>query len=461
MHIQFAALTDVGRSRDHNEDNFLVAPRLQLYVVADGMGGHSAGEVASAMAVNQVRDAVAASADMIQAFKAGQGPRDGIARMLENAVQTASHQIFETGMSNPAQRGMGTTVTSLLVTGNVGFIAHVGDSRLYLLRDDEVHQLTEDHSLLNELMRHGKIKSQKDLDPRFKNAVTRAVGVHETIDVDVFLFDILPGDRILICSDGLHGYLDNDRVREVSAIAALDDSVREYIDFANRRGGIDNITAIVLEAPDPEDDHAETRQRFQMLRDLPLFQFLHYQELVRMVDAADEITIAPGETVFSAGDAGDTFYTVLSGEAAVSRGDLQLQTLPPGTCFGEMALVEETRRTVTVVAATELTLLALRREAFLDALQRNAPLAIKTLWSLVRVFTNTLGRTAEELAPRLQDDAELRSTLADKTITDVTHAEGNEFLGALTFLTGVSTGAAPPPPPPPAPPPGGGAGPEA
>jgi len=454
MHIQFAAHTDVGRSRDHNEDNFLVDPKLQLYVVADGMGGHSAGEVASAMAVNQVRDAVAASADMIQAFKSGKGPRDGIASMLENAVQTASHQIFEAGMSNPAQRGMGTTVTSLLVVGNVGFIAHVGDSRLYLLRDDEVHQLTEDHSLLNELMRHGKIKNQKDLDPRFKNAVTRAVGVHETIDVDVFLFDILPSDRMLICSDGLHGYLDNDRVREISATPALDDSVHEYIDFANRKGGIDNITAIVLEASDPEGDHAETRRRFEMLRRLPLFQFLNYQEFVRMLDAAEEISVPAGEFVFSAGDTGDTFFTILEGDADVSRDDATLQTLHSGSCFGEMALVEKTKRTATVVAITDLTLLALRRDAFLKAIQHNAPLAIKTLWSLVRVFSNTLGKTAEELAPHTRDNEVVRFILANKTITDVTSATGTEFLGALAPLAGTSTGAAPPPPPPPAPPPG-------
>ena len=451
MYIQFAAHTDVGRSRDHNEDNFLVDPKLQLYVVADGMGGHSAGEVASAMAVNQVRDAVAASADMIQAFKSGKRPRDGIASMLENAVQTASHQIFEAGMNNPAQRGMGTTLTSLLVVGNMGFIAHVGDSRLYLVRENDVHQLTEDHSLLTELMRHGKIKSQKDLDPRFKNAVTRAVGVHETIDVDVFLFDILPGDRMLICSDGLHGYLDNDRVREISATPALEDSVLEYVDFANRKGGIDNITAIVLEASDPEGDHSETRQRFRTLCELPLFEFLNYQEIVRMVDSAEDRTLESGDTVFSEGEEGDCFFAILSGTAEVSRKGTVLQRLGTGSGFGEMALLTPTTRTATVVASSELTLLAIHRDAFLEVMQHNAPLAIKTLWAMVRSLSDTLGAAADTLA-NIEGEP-LQAVLEMLPVTDVKRGRGkHEFPGTLAPLAGVTTGAAPPPPPP-APPP--------
>jgi len=156
--LNFWAATDVGMQRDHNEDNFLVDKTLSLFIVADGMGGHAAGEVASAIAVNTLQETVAKNRDLVKSYKEGSqiaSTRD-IASMLEFGVQKACADIFEKAKKEAEKRGMGTTLSALLVINNRGFIAHVGDSRIYLVRGGRVVQLTEDHSLINELIKRGK-----------------------------------------------------------------------------------------------------------------------------------------------------------------------------------------------------------------------------------------------------------------------------------------------------------------
>ena len=210
--IHFWAATDVGRVRDHNEDNFLVDKALNLFVVADGMGGHAAGEVASAVAVQTLRDVVSRNKDLIDAYREGSqiaSSRD-ITSLLEHAVQKACAEIYTKAQDDPEKRGMGTTLSALLVINNRGFIAHVGDSRIYLLRGGRVVQLTEDHSLVNELIKRGKLtEAQAETSP-YKNAVTRAVGVYESVEVDTIDFDVLPGDQFLLASDGLTGSTEGD-----------------------------------------------------------------------------------------------------------------------------------------------------------------------------------------------------------------------------------------------------------
>ena len=217
MELTFAAATDVGRQRQHNEDNFLIDKKLRLFLVADGMGGHAAGEVASSIAVHEIRDAIYRNRDLIDRYRADQPGVQAveILQVLEHAIQAACSTVYNRAQAESDKRGMGTTATVLLIAGSPdhlrGFIAHVGDSRVYLARQDQCHVLTEDHSLMNELIRRGKLdKSQIDSSPykQFKNAVTRAVGVYASVEVDTFDFDILPGDNFLLCSDGLYAYLD-------------------------------------------------------------------------------------------------------------------------------------------------------------------------------------------------------------------------------------------------------------
>ena len=250
---QFAALTDIGRQRDHNEDNFLVDRKLSLYVVCDGMGGHAAGEVASAIAVRTVHEEVKREWELIEDYMAGltgteRVSKQDVIHMLEFAVNRASNKVHAEAEKDASKRGMGTTLVSVLIAGKEAFITYVGDSRCYLLRNGVLEQVTEDHNVYNELIKRKKIPREKVEKLAPKNAVTRAVGVYEHCEPDTLVLDVVAGDRFLLCSDGLSGYFEDDP-EDLGQLLTEPDAevaVRSLIDEANARGGRDNITAVVV-----------------------------------------------------------------------------------------------------------------------------------------------------------------------------------------------------------------------
>ncbi|HRC58483.1 MAG TPA: protein phosphatase 2C domain-containing protein, partial [Kofleriaceae bacterium] len=314
MELTFAAATDIGRQRMHNEDNFLIDKRLRLFLVADGMGGHAAGEVASSIAVHEIRDAVNKSRDLIDRYRAEHPAVQAyeILQVLEHAIQTACGAIHSRAQTETDKRGMGTTATVLLIAGLGdklhGFIAHVGDSRVYLARQSQCHMLTEDHSLMNELIRRGKLtRDQIEQSPykQYRNAVTRAVGVYSSVEVDTFDFDILPGDRFLLCTDGLYGYLSEAALPTTLADGEIKDVPQKLIDLANSGGGHDNITAVVVrvngEAATTDPHATDISLKLEVLKGLPMFQFLSYKELVRVSSIAKLLDPEAGHVVFSEG----------------------------------------------------------------------------------------------------------------------------------------------------------------
>ncbi len=233
MKIRVGVRTDVGRARERNEDSFLV--REPLFVVADGMGGHRGGNVASSLAVE-------ALAEM-------ELPQDGAPAALVEGIRRANLQVLERGEADRELRGMGTTMTTILAIDQKAHVAHVGDSRLYLLRaGGDLQQLTEDHTLVQRLVREGKLSPEEAEHHPQRSVITRALGVEGDVNVDELTLDVHPGDRLLLCTDGLNGMLPHDRIEELlrgapDPQAAADRLVEE----ANRAGGEDNITVIVLE----------------------------------------------------------------------------------------------------------------------------------------------------------------------------------------------------------------------
>src|SRR5271165_4687922 len=232
--LRFYAATDVGKVRDHNEDNFLVDKKLSLFVVADGMGGHAAGEVASAIAVRTVHEEIRREKELLDDYVAGatgasRVTTKDVVALLEHAVQRACSKIHEEALADPNKRGMGTTLSALLVAGDQGFIAHVGDSRIYLARGDHVQQVTEDHTVFNELIKRGKLTREQIEKVQQKNAITRAVGVYERVEVDTLVIELISGDTMVIATDRLHGYLE--APEELRAPLALegDDSVKALV----------------------------------------------------------------------------------------------------------------------------------------------------------------------------------------------------------------------------------------
>ncbi|MCB9591578.1 MAG: serine/threonine-protein phosphatase [Sandaracinaceae bacterium] len=232
-----------------NEDAFILDNDIGLYVVADGMGGHAAGEVASQEAVETVLGMVRRGYAAVERFDV-EGPTPdtvrGVQRLLESAVQAATYMVFAIAENDPEQKGMGTTVSALLLMKSHAVVAQVGDSRIYLVREGAVYQLTEDHTLVAWQVKQGIIsEAEAELSPH-KNVITRAVGSRDYVQVDTQTVEIGPGDRFLVCSDGLHGYLQDEEIVPLLTLGP-DVATTKLIDLANQRGGRDNITAVVIE----------------------------------------------------------------------------------------------------------------------------------------------------------------------------------------------------------------------
>jgi serine/threonine protein phosphatase PrpC len=242
------ALTDLGRKRACNEDAFFVDDALGLYVVADGMGGHAAGEVASREAVDTLYGMVKRGIAGVPEFfdpVSEQTVRDAC-RLMESAVQAATYFVFSIAEIDRDKSGMGTTISALLVRGDYAITAQVGDSRIYRVHQGAVEQLTEDHTLIAWQLKHGLITPQEAARSPHRNVITRAVGNREYVQVDTRCVPLISGSRLLLCSDGLHGYL---REQDISPIVERggEAAVKQFVDLANERGGKDNITVVLVE----------------------------------------------------------------------------------------------------------------------------------------------------------------------------------------------------------------------
>lgn len=410
MHVVGHAKTDVGKKRAHNEDYMLTDADLGLYVVCDGMGGHAAGEVASEHAARTVHRIISENRAALEAFEAEDNTanRDTLVHLMEKAVQTACFEIYNMAVHDAGKAGMGTTLEAMLVVGGKGLMGHVGDSRLYMVRSGQLHQLSEDHSYCTEMVKRGKMTREEARVSPYANVITRAVGIQESVQVDTLLFDVIPGDTFLLCSDGLSGYTED--ANELAELLAVpDDDVENVtdrlIDLANERGGKDNITAVVLRAYGDGEDlegesarAAEVNLKLETLKRIPLFRHLTYQELVKVLNVTYIQRQAAGETIITEGEKGEELYVVLGGAVTVSRQGQEIVDLSPGVHFGEMALVDQSPRSATISAKIDSRLLVLQRRDFYNLIRKEPVLAVKLLWSFVQVLSHRLRDTNDQLS---------------------------------------------------------------
>jgi protein phosphatase len=241
-------LTDLGRKRQTNEDAFFADDELGLYIVADGMGGHAAGEVASREAVDTLYGMVKRGIGQLHELVDPLDEADARAacRLMESAVQAATYFVYSIAEIDRDKSGMGTTISAMLVLGDYAVTAQVGDSRIYCINAGAVEQLTEDHTLIAWQLKQGLITPQEALRSPHKNVITRAVGNREYVQVDTRCVPLVPGGRFLLCSDGLHGYLKDEDIPTIVELGGAA-TVERFIKLANERGGKDNITAILVE----------------------------------------------------------------------------------------------------------------------------------------------------------------------------------------------------------------------
>jgi len=242
--------SDVGRKRKHNEDSFFADDTLGLYIVADGVGGQARGEVASKEAVENLQCWIMRYEALFQRFR--EQPTDKytfeVRRILESGIQNSCYVVFGLSQQISPGKNMATTMSCALIIENTMFLGQVGDSRIYRLREGEITQLTEDHTLLNYQLKKGIITPDEALANRKnRNVITRAVGQMDYVEVDTIHCTVAAGDRYLLCSDGLHGYFrETDEIADILA-DDLPSAPGRFIELANGRGGKDNITVICLE----------------------------------------------------------------------------------------------------------------------------------------------------------------------------------------------------------------------
>jgi PPM family protein phosphatase len=229
MKISAVARSHIGRIRSRNEDAFLADTDASLYAVADGMGGHASGDVASQTAIDAFHAAFLETRSVLAAMK------------------SANRAVLERAQREPQHRGMGTTLTGVHLFGNAAFVAHVGDSRLYRLRAGNFEQLTTDHTVAQDMIEQGALTRRDSMQHPASSMLKRSLGLRASVDVDVFQCDVAAHDLLLICSDGLTGMVWEDDIHEILAQGlGLDEMADQLIEAANLRGGVDNITALLL-----------------------------------------------------------------------------------------------------------------------------------------------------------------------------------------------------------------------
>jgi len=248
LRIEVAGETNVGMKRTHNEDNFSILEESGLYIVADGMGGHASGEVAAKMAVDSLKEFFAATAndpERTWPYKMDRSKGYEENRLI-TGIKLANLRIYESAQRDPRQRGMGTTIVTMFAVEDGVYIAHVGDSRIYRMRDGKIEQLTEDHSLLNDYIKMKRLTPEEIANFPHKNVIVRALGMKDTVKVDTRFEQPRAGDLYLLCSDGLSGPVTDDEIlQSATQNGDLKTAATKMIERANANGGPDNITVVL------------------------------------------------------------------------------------------------------------------------------------------------------------------------------------------------------------------------
>src|SRR5580698_2517258 len=248
LRIEVAGETNVGMKRTHNEDNFSIMEESGLYIVADGMGGHASGEIASKMAVDAMREFFAATTndpERTWPYKMDRSKGYEENRLI-TGIKLANLRIYESAQRDPRQRGMGTTIVTMFAVEDGVYIAHVGDSRIYRMRDAKIEQLTEDHSLLNDYIKMKRLTPEEIANFPHKNVIVRALGMKDTVKVDTRFEQPRAGDMYILCSDGLSGPVNDDEILQTCGTNDdLKSAAAKLIERANANGGPDNITVVL------------------------------------------------------------------------------------------------------------------------------------------------------------------------------------------------------------------------
>ena len=324
MKITYCAETHQGNVRNHNEDSMLVDAELGLYMVCDGVGGRAGGKTASETATLQIQKFIKERKNILDQYKAKPSPQTRLAilNLLDQAINQASQTIFTMGEADPTKKGMATTAEVCVVVGDYAFLGHVGDSRIYLLRSGKMNLLTEDHSVVAEMVRKGLWTPEQAQKSPYAHTLVRAVGNQPFVQVDTLEVELVAADSFVLCSDGLANYI---RANELLDLAkgGFQQSAKRMVEFALKGGGRDNVTVVSFQAeglvgqPQPA---INAQKKSEILGQIPLFKFLSPRELTRVLSLTVSQTYEKGAAIIQEGQIGAQIFIIVSGQAQVLKG---------------------------------------------------------------------------------------------------------------------------------------------
>jgi PPM family protein phosphatase len=405
--LRSAALSDVGLQRDHNEDAFVADEDVGLFLVCDGMGGEAAGEVASGIACDRVMTFFAPRvAELRQGDPDSPAFRQQLMRLADAAVQDACEYVYKAATDGSLGRpGMGTTLTMLLVLGRLAVVAHVGDSRLMLLRSGTLYHLTRDHSFVNEMVERGMLPEEDALKHPMAHMLTKAVGPQPNVSADTNIFDVYDGDVFLLCTDGMSKAIDEAQIIETLDLGPRNPAGRAcqtLVDAANAAGGDDNCTVIVVEVEEADTDSGEARRRarieekVRVLSALDLFEGLSVQDLAAVVNLAGSIRTEPGDVVVRAGEVSRRLFVPVSGRVVLTLHGMTVLEVLPGVLFGDVEMFDGKPAMLEATVSEGGDLLVLERSHLENLCRRDPVLGVKLLWR----FTTTLSGRVDQVLRR-------------------------------------------------------------
>lgn len=397
-------LTNIGKMRERNEDVMLVDDDLQLYIVCDGIGGRQHGDLAATTAGHAIAERLRAQRELIVRAREGDEPESAVAQAAEEAVLAGCREVNKLSSAHGGA-SMGCTMTLVVVLGHKGVMAHVGNTRLYLMRDREVHALSDDHTMAAELVRAGVITEQEAQSHPYTRILTRSVGPQPSVLVDTLVFDIFTGDRLLLTTNGLTSYVERSSELVDYLSGAFDSVPTALTEYANELGGSDDVTVIVVRTEHddgrPSVPLGVTRGsavHFHRLGSLPLFSDLRLAYLQQLVNLATEQIFVAGEEVLAEGAVCPGLFVVLDGSFSVVKTGTAIGELKAGDSVGEATLLNERPCRAALRAEAGGALLLLEREKFQELTRRLPRLGVILLDRIAQKTSSAYDRAQTQLS---------------------------------------------------------------
>lgn len=390
MRIEGIGLSDIGLRRACNEDFIFVDNELHLYIVCDGVGGGGNGDIASKMAAESVVSYIKNNDAAFQEFYKS-GKISILEELLKLSIQEACHNVFSAAHKNPKLTGMASTLTALLFINDRAILGHVGDSRLYLARNNQVYIVTEDHTLGREARERYSMSEEDIKVNKLDHILNRSIGYFKSVEVDTLIFDILPGDELILCSDGLHNYLRNPvQLLPMLEHEEVNSSLKEMVEFAIKGGGSDNISVIIIQAKLEDSIYMgfnsgknELLNDFSILDKIYLFKDLNFIRVNRLLNICETIELKAGETVKEQNEKVSGVYIVYNGEVETNAENKVSQTLSKGNIFGQLSLMMDYHVPFKVTAKTPCTLLYISSHHYKTLCRNHPKFGVKLLENFI------------------------------------------------------------------------------